>query len=403
MGCVRRAPERVVARMSPRMFATLGAGALLIMASVPALTTQPARAARANADPVWARWDPPTKTASLTITAAYNQVGSGFNFDGYNNGGLTITVPTGAKVVVSYTNRAAVPHSVVITPFAKRSLVGNFPLAFPGSASPNAGVGIAKLKVPQVFSFTAGKAGTYAIVCGVPGHAIGGMWDTLKVVDGAGTVSQQASGSGSTAAPVMTMPIAGGGSMGAVEGTVTDATSGKPIAHAYMVLGWTTLKRVGETDATGHYRIDNVPPTGLVDAYGFAENYVYYHGHPIPVKAGQMTEYTFKMPRQTFPKDLLPTVTGATISKTSRQGRRDGDLPGAHRAGQGRADVRRGLRGQRPAGHSVLLSRVGSTTYRGTWQIPAGTKPGSYEFVFFGAMENCLENMPYQRVSLTIG
>ena len=73
------------------MFATIGAGALLIIASVPALATRPARAGSANADPVWARWDPSTKTASLTITAAYNQVGSGFNFDGYNNGGLTIS------------------------------------------------------------------------------------------------------------------------------------------------------------------------------------------------------------------------------------------------------------------------------------------------------------------------
>ena len=122
--------------MSPRMFATIGAGALLIIASVPALATRPARAGSANADPVWARWDPSTKTASLTITAAYNQVGSGFNFDGYNNGGLTISVPTGAKVVVSYTNRAAVSHSVVITPFAKHSLVGNFPLAFPAPPVP---------------------------------------------------------------------------------------------------------------------------------------------------------------------------------------------------------------------------------------------------------------------------
>lgn len=389
--------------MSPRMFATIGAGALLIMASVPALATRPARAGSANADPVWARWDPSTKTASLTITAAYNQVGSGFNFDGYNNGGLTITVPTGAKVVVSYTNRAAVSHSVVITPFAKHSLVGNFPLAFPGSASPNAGVGVTKLKVPQVFSFTAGKAGTYAIVCGVPGHAVGGMWDTLKVVDGAGTVSQQGSGSGSTAAPVMTMPIAGGGSMGAVEGTVTDATSGKPIAHAYMVLGWTTLKRVGETDAKGHYRIDNVPPTGLVDAYGFAENYVYYHGHPIPVKAGQVTEYTFKMPRQTFPKDLLPTLTGATISKTIAKAGETVTFQAHIAPGKGGPMSAEDFAVNGPLGHEVLLSRVGSTTYRGTWQIPAGTKPGSYEFVFFGAMENCLENMPYQRVSLMVG
>jgi uncharacterized cupredoxin-like copper-binding protein len=34
------------------------------------------------------------------------------------------------------------------------------------------------------FSFVANKAGTYAIVCAVPGHAVAGMWDVLKVTRG---------------------------------------------------------------------------------------------------------------------------------------------------------------------------------------------------------------------------
>lgn len=385
--------------MRRRTLAALGALALLGLASAPIPHAGPEKARAA--EPVWARWDPASKTASLTITAAYNQVGSGFNFDGYNNGGLTITVPLGARVVVSYTNRADVPHSVVVTPYAKRTLVGNFPLAFPGSASPNAGVGAARLKVPQVFSFTAGKAGTYAIVCGVPGHAVGGMWDVLKVA-AASTVSQQTSGSGATAAPVMTMPIPGGGSMGAVEGTVTDATTGKPIVHAFMVLGWTTLKRVGETDAAGHYRIDRVPATGLVDAYGFAEGYVYYHGHPIPIKAGQVTEYTFKMPRQTFPKALLPTVTGARISAASARAGDSVTFQAHIVPGKGGPMSAENFAVNGRLGISVLLTKVGSATYRGTWQVPAGTRAGTYDFAVFGAMENCLENQPYQHLSLTI-
>ena len=55
----------------------------------------------------------------------------------------------------------------------------------------------------------------------------------------------------------------------------------------------------GETDATGHYRINNVEPISLTDAYGFSEGYVYYHGHPVPIKAGMVTTYSFQIPRQT--------------------------------------------------------------------------------------------------------
>jgi hypothetical protein len=275
------------------------------------------------------------------------------------------------------------------------------PPAFPGSSSPDPSAGIAKLKVPQVFSFTASKVGTYAILCGVPGHAIGGMWNVFKVAN-VDTASQQTTGAGTTGAPVVTMPIPGGGTLGAVAGTITDATTGKPIAHAYVVVGWTTLKRVGETDATGHYRIDHVTPVSLTDAYGFAEGYVYYHGHPIPIKAGQVTEYSFTMPRQTFPRDLLPTITGAGVSKaTARAG--EGVTFSAHiTPGKGGPMSAEDFAVNGSLGISVLLLHVGGDTYRGTWQIPAGAKPGSYDFAFFGAMENCLENQPYQHATLMV-
>jgi hypothetical protein len=167
-------------------------------------------------------------------------------------------------------------------------------------------------------------------------------------------------------------------------------------------VGWTTLKRVGETDATGHYRIDNVKPVALTDAYGFAEGYVYYHGHPIPIKAGQVTEYTFKMPRQTFPKALLPTVTGATVSKATARAGDSITFQAQITPGKGGPMSAEDFAVNGPLGISVLLAHVGGDTYRGTWQVPAGTKPGSYDFAFFGAMENCLENQPYQHVTLTI-
>ena len=382
-----------------RMLTILGAGALLALPSVPAATRAGASALPA-ASQSWVQWDAAHKTARLTVTAALDQTGGGFNFDGYNLGHLTITVPLGAKVIVSFTNKAALAHSAVITPFADRSMAGNFPLAFKGSASPNPTTGAASLSTPQVFSFVANKVGSYALVCGVPGHAIAGMWDrfTVAKVSAAGLniagAAPTSGGAGKSASS--------GNKLGALEGVVTDATTGKPLPHVYVVLGWTTLKRVGETDAKGHYRIDNVKPISLTDAYGFAEGYVYYHGHPVPIKAGQVTTYSFAMPRNTFAKNLLPQLTKATLSATTVK-------PGATVTFQ--AHIMPGKNGPLSAenfavnsqlGHSVLLARVGSTTYRGTWQIPTDTKPGTYQFVFIATMENCLENAPYARLTLKV-
>ncbi len=367
--------------------------------AIPALAHQ-AQARTGSADPVWVRWDPGTKTAEVTITANYNEDNAGFNFDGYHGGQLTITIPTGAKVMVDFTNKAGLPHSVVITPYADHATAGNFPLAFPGSSSPNPSAGAANVKTAQTFSFTANKAGTYAIVCGVPGHAIGGMWDVLKVANVATATQDTGAGIGDTATPLK--PIPGGGKMGAMEGVVTDATTGKPLPHVYVVLGWTTLKRVGETDAMGHYRINNVKPISLTDAYGFAEGYVYYHGHPVPIKAGMVTTYSFKMPRQTFPTNLLPVLSGAAISVTHAK---VGDTVtfSAHiKPGKGSMLSAEQFAVNGPLGQSVLLLHAGSDLYRGTWTIPAGTKAGTYSFAFFGAMENCLENKPYSYVSLAI-
>lgn len=372
------------------------------MLASPLQGTQQSRAAASHdTAPVWVRWDPVAKVAAVAIVADYNQVGSGFNFDGYNQGHMTILVPVGAKVVVSFTNRADVPHSVVITQYAMRASVGPFTPAFSGSASPNPGSGTANLKVPQVFSFTATVAGTYAIVCGVPGHAIGGMWDILQVANVA-TATLETSGDTSTGAPIVTKPISGGGAFGAVEGTVTDATSGKPVAHAFVVVGWTTLKRVGETDANGHYRIDHIKPVALTDAYGFAQGYVYYHGHPIPIKAGAVTEYAFKMPRETFPKALLPVISDATIATSTAKAGDTVTFQAQIKPGTGGPMSAENFAVNGPLGISVLLLNVGGHTYRGTWTVPAGTPAGTYDFAFVGAMENCLENLPYQHATLMI-
>lgn len=119
----------------------------------------------------------------LTLIAAYTGALGGFNFNGDGNGRMVITVPAGWTVAVAFSNRSAVPHSALFTPYAQRQRASSFVLAFPGAASADPAAGIAAGRV-QRFRFVARAAGRYALVCAVPGHEEAGMWDTLLVTAG---------------------------------------------------------------------------------------------------------------------------------------------------------------------------------------------------------------------------
>ena len=152
------------------------AGVAAVTLALPAFS---ASAAQTRA-PHWLVWNAKSHTATLTLIGGYNNNIGGFNFNGYGNGKMTITVPNGAHVNVVFSNNSALPHSVLFTPFSKRNSTGGYPLAFKGASSPNATNGTAKGKT-QKFSFVANKVGQYAIVCSVPGHESAGMWDTFVV------------------------------------------------------------------------------------------------------------------------------------------------------------------------------------------------------------------------------
>jgi sulfocyanin len=121
------------------------------------------------------------KVVHLTLISGWNNVDGEFNFNGAAHGGMVVTVPLGDKVVVAYTNAASVPHNVDIiryqTPLPSK---GGAP-AFPGATTFKPGTPVAGKGVRQTATFVASKAGRYMIICGVPGHAAGGMWDTFVV------------------------------------------------------------------------------------------------------------------------------------------------------------------------------------------------------------------------------
>lgn len=128
----------------------------------------------------WLSANAKTHSATLTIIAGYK---GGFDFNGDSKGKMIVTIPVGTKVTVKFSNKASLPHSVLITTWADRMAASNFAMPFKGAESPNPTNG-SMGGAASTFTFTANKAGTYAIICAVPGHAAAGMWDTLKVVKG---------------------------------------------------------------------------------------------------------------------------------------------------------------------------------------------------------------------------
>ncbi len=120
------------------------------------------------------------KIVNLTVIADYSSAVSGFNFNGYGHGQLTITVPKGDTVKVTFSNKASLPHSVQFTAYTKSLPMTGVTDAFKGSSSPNPTNGTVK-GTTQKFSFVANKAGRYLMICAVPGHALAGMWDSLVV------------------------------------------------------------------------------------------------------------------------------------------------------------------------------------------------------------------------------
>jgi alcohol dehydrogenase (cytochrome c) len=104
---------------------------------------------------------------------------SGFNFNGYEDGEMTISVPEGAQVSVDFSVKGSIHHSVSITASDNRTELQNFPPAFDGAVVENPSTGIANSSTS--FDFVADRQGRYALLCAVPGHAVQGMWIWFEV------------------------------------------------------------------------------------------------------------------------------------------------------------------------------------------------------------------------------
>jgi hypothetical protein len=117
---------------------------------------------------------------AATNTVTFTLIAGPFDFNGYTSGGATLTVPPGSSNVINFEQKDGTPHSAEIS-----SGTGPVPNSGGEAAIPRAYTNKLVEGLPQgatdVLKFTAPDSGSYRIICGVPGHALSGMWIWYKV------------------------------------------------------------------------------------------------------------------------------------------------------------------------------------------------------------------------------
>lgn len=152
--------------------------AFLLAAPVCAAQTPQSPAIDCN----WLTADTTAKIATFQLTSGLTQLNSGLNFNGFNEGKLTLTVPANWTVVIRFTNKDPnLPHSAEVVDTTKPMPAGpvdtpSFPRALTTRLMQGHGAGES-----DSMRFVANKPGAYMIFCAVPGHGLAGMWIRLKV------------------------------------------------------------------------------------------------------------------------------------------------------------------------------------------------------------------------------
>ena len=133
---------------------------------------------RANPKPAvpdkWLSYDQATNTVTFELIAGP------FTFNGYRNGEGTLVVPPKANMVINFVNKDGTPHSAIVIysdgPIPNSATDPAIPRAYTNKVLeglPQEGTDVMRFPVPET--------GSYRIVCGVPGHALSGMWIWMKV------------------------------------------------------------------------------------------------------------------------------------------------------------------------------------------------------------------------------
>ncbi len=132
-------------------------------------------------DSSWLHADTATRTATFELIAGLTGLNGALNFNGFRDGGLTLTVPLGWTVVMQFRNHdGMLPHSAEIIPEAHPLPTQPVTPAFARAFTVRLAEGIPS-EGRDDLRFVANSGGSYLIFCGVPGHGAAGMWIRFEV------------------------------------------------------------------------------------------------------------------------------------------------------------------------------------------------------------------------------
>ena len=132
-------------------------------------------------DPSWLSADATSRTATFDLIAGLTGANGALNFNGFRDGGLTLTVPLGWTVLMHFRNHdGMLPHSAEVIDTVHPLPLQPVTPAFPKAFTLRLAEGIPSEGRDDV-RFIADRGGSYLIFCGVPGHGAAGMWIRLEV------------------------------------------------------------------------------------------------------------------------------------------------------------------------------------------------------------------------------
>jgi hypothetical protein len=120
--------------------------------------------------------DNASRSAIVTLIAGHPATDSQFNYDGYANGALVLTVPTGWRITIQCLNHGTVPNSCAIVRGPHNTAPVDLSWSTP---DPQRGIDAGQ---SASFEFTPSTVGSYRIASLVGGNEASGMWLDLEVV-----------------------------------------------------------------------------------------------------------------------------------------------------------------------------------------------------------------------------
>jgi hypothetical protein len=120
--------------------------------------------------------DESSQSAIVTLIGGYPATDFQFNYNGYGNGVLVLTVPVGWATTIQCENRGTVPNSCAVV--SDRSATSAIDRSWT-TPDPRRGLDPGQ---SASFVFTPTKPGSYRIASLVDGHEASGMWLDLEVV-----------------------------------------------------------------------------------------------------------------------------------------------------------------------------------------------------------------------------